>query len=97
MKPGLGRKVYCLYCDGILVDEVGYLGKESFILSTFGYGVEEDSLEWRFEDYNVQWFTNLYKAKNALLKKFQKEGNTEMKVVKKSDIWYELEEIKEGE
>ena len=35
MKPRLGKKVYCLYNDEILVDTVGYLGKNSFILSSF--------------------------------------------------------------
>ena len=34
VKPKLGRKVYCIYETGIMVDRVGYVGKDSFIDST---------------------------------------------------------------
>lgn len=27
MKPKIGRKVYCIYGTGIMVDYVGYVGK----------------------------------------------------------------------
>lgn len=93
MKPRLGRKVYCLYNDGILVDTVGYLGKNSFILSSFGDAVEDDSLEWDYDDYNVQWFTSLSKAKQALLEKYSRVAKPKQKIVKVSDRWYEFREV----
>ncbi len=46
MKPKLGRKVYCIYGDGILVDTVSFIGKDSFIIDSFGEETEPDSWEW---------------------------------------------------
>lgn len=43
MKPKLGRKVYCIYGTGILVDTVGFVGKDSFIVDSFGSPTESDS------------------------------------------------------
>lgn len=34
MKPGLGRKVYCIYDEGILVDTVKFIGQDSFIINS---------------------------------------------------------------
>lgn len=36
MKPKIGRKVYCIYGTGIMVDYVGYVGKDSFIVDSYG-------------------------------------------------------------
>ena len=43
MKPKLGGKVYCIYGTGIAVDTVGFLGKDSFIIDSFGPATEMDS------------------------------------------------------
>lgn len=91
MKPKLGRKVYCIYGDGILVDTVGYLGKDSFILNSFGLATECDSWEWDYDDYDVQWFTNLKKAKEKLIEEYRDKVGGDLKVVKVSDFWYALD------
>lgn len=93
MKPKLGRKIYCIYGTGIIADTVGYIGKDSFIIDTFGPSTEYDSWEWRYDDYNVRWFTNLEKAKKKLIENYQDKYEGKLKVVKVSDDWYDLEFI----
>ena len=93
MKPKLGNKVYCLYDNGIFVDKVGYLGKDSFIIDDFNNCKEFDSLEWFFDDFNIQWFTSLSKAKTALIDKFKDRYAGKLKVVKINDDWYEIEPV----
>ena len=95
LKPRLGRTVYCIYDNGIFVDTVGYLGKDSFIVESFGSSTYEDSWEWYYNQYNVDWFTNLAKAKKDLLTKLQDEYNCEFKIVKVYDDWYEVREKEE--
>lgn len=51
MKPRLCRKVYCIYNKGILVDTVGFLGKDSFIIDSFCLATESDSWEWDYDMY----------------------------------------------
>ena len=92
MKPKIGRKVYCIYQDGIFVDTVGYLGKESFIVDSINSGgTEDDSWEWNYEDYNVQWFTSLAKAKKALIERYQDRCEGKLKVTQITEDWYALE------
>lgn len=43
MKPEIGALVYCIYGDGILVDEVAFIGKDSFIIESFHNLTYEDS------------------------------------------------------
>lgn len=93
-KPPLGKKVYCIYDDEcILVEEVGYLGKDSFIIADFDECNNFDSFEWYYEDYNETWFTNLEKAKKKLLEVAYREDNEKLKVVKLYDNYYGLREI----
>ena len=66
MKPEIGTKVYCIYEECILSQDVAFIGAESFIISGFGGSTYEDSWEWFYEDYNVTWFTDLEKAKEEL-------------------------------
>ena len=54
MKPEIGTKVYCIYADGILVDEVAFIGKDSFIIESFHNLTYEDSWEWNYEDYEKE-------------------------------------------
>lgn len=97
MKPRIGRKVYCIYGDGIIVDTVGFLGKESFIIDSFGEETEPDSWKWDYDLYGEKWFTSLSKAKNKLIdnckdkyeEKFKYEGK--FKVVQRTDNWYMIE------
>ena len=91
MKPKLGRKVYCIYRDGIFVDTVGWTGKESFIVNGFGTATESDSWEWLYDDYNVNWFTSLSKAKKALIEHWKDRYEGKLRVVKFDESWYPLE------
>lgn len=88
--PPLGKKVYCIYDDGIIVEEVGYLGKESFIIADFNDCNRFDSFEWYYEDYNETWFTNFEKAKKKLLEVAYRKDNERLKVVKITDTYYEV-------
>lgn len=91
MKPKLGRKVYCIYRTGIMVDYVGYVGKESFIVDSYGFCTESDSWEWSYDMYCEQWFTNLSKAKKKLIDIYKEKYENKLKVVKITDDWYALE------
>ena len=92
MKPVLGKDVYCIYHDvGIMVDTVGYIGEDSFIVSSFNNSTEEDSWEWDYKDYNDKWFTDLSKAKEKLLSIGREKHDCEMNIVQKCYDWYELE------
>lgn len=90
MKPKLGKKIYYIFGDGIFVDKVGYLGKESFILDSFNNCMIFETLEWNYDDYNIKWFTSLTKAKEQLRKLF---GDQKIKIKKMDDSWYEAEMI----
>lgn len=92
MKPRLGRKVYCIYGNGILVDTVSFLGKESFIINSFGVETEPDSWEWDYDMYDNEWFTSLSKAKKKAIEKFKDRYNGKLKINKISDFWFEIEE-----
>lgn len=91
MKPRLGRKVYCIYGDGILVDTVRFIGKDSFIIDSFGEETEPDSWEWNYDLYGENWFTSLSKAKNKLIDNCKDKYEEKFKVTKFSDTWYEIE------
>lgn len=90
MKPKLGRKIYCIYGTGILVDTVGFLGKDSFIIDNFGPSTKSDSLEWEYNMYDIEWFTNISKAKKKLISMYEDRYEGKLKVTKTSDTWYAL-------
>ena len=89
MKPRLGRTVYCVYENSISVEEVGFLGHDSFIVYDFSDLKEFNALQWFYEDYQRTWFTSLARAKKKLLLN-QGEGE-KLKVVKISDTYYEVQ------
>lgn len=91
MKPRLGRKVYCIYGDGILVDTVGFIGKDSFIIDSFGEETEPDSWEWQYDMYDNEWFTNLSEAKKKLINILKDRYEEKFQIVKKTDNWYMVE------
>ncbi len=92
MKPKIGKKVYCIYCDGILVDTVAFIGKDSFIVDSFNDNcTEEASWEWNYADYDTEWFTSLTKAKKRLIDKYKDKWDNKLKVTKITDSWYALE------
>ena len=92
MKPEIGTKVYCIYRDGILVEEVEFLGKESFIIKSFGGSTYEDSWEWYYNDYNKNWFTDLEKAKEKLIDLYKDDCEGTPIIVQTYDDWYQLQE-----
>lgn len=91
MKPKLGRKVYCIYGTGIMVDYVGYIGKDSFIVESYGCATESSSWEWSYDSYGKKWFTNLSEAKKALIDIYKEKYENKLKVVKISEDWYAVE------
>lgn len=91
MKPRLGRKVYCIYGDGILVDTVGFIGKDSFIIDSFGEETEPDSWEWQYDMYDNEWFTSLSKAKKKLINILKDKYEEKFQIVQKTDAWYMVE------
>lgn len=91
MKPKLGRKVYCVYGKVILVGTAAYLGKDSFIIDSFGVETEPDSWEWDYDMYDKEWFTSLTKAKQKLIDNYKDRYDGKLKVTKMDDSWYTLE------
>lgn len=92
MKPEIGTKVYCIYGDGILVDEVAFIGKDSFIIESFHNLTYEDSWEWNYEDYEEEWFTDLEMAKQKLLSWYKEKYGNYFEIIKLSDNWYQVED-----
>lgn len=92
MKPKIGTRIYCIYGDGILVDEVAFLGKESFIVASLSDDTEPDSWEWRYKDYEKNWFTSLAKAKKELRNLWEGIFKDGFKIIKVSDTWYQIDE-----
>lgn len=90
-KPRLGTTVYCIYGDGIFKDTVGYLGKDSFIVSSFNTATENSSWEWEFDKYDIEWFTSIAKAKKALIDQFKDDYEGKLKVTKMEEDWWQLE------
>lgn len=91
MKPGLGRKVYCIYDEGILVDTVKFIGQDSFIINSFGEETEPDNWEWSYDAYNEKWFTNLSEAKKKLINILKDKYEEKFQIVQKTDAWYMVE------
>ena len=95
MKPEIGTKVYCIYREGILVDNVSFLGNESFIIESVGITSYEDCWEWYYENYNYNWFTDLEKAKEKLLSIAEEKYEEQLKIEQIDDDWYELVEVED--
>ena len=91
MKPKISTKVYCIYGDGILVDEVAFIGKDSFIIESIHRATYDDSWEWFYEDYGRLWFTDIDKAKQKLLAWYKEEYDDDFEIIKVSDNWYQVE------
>lgn len=90
MKPKIGIKVYCIYGTGIMVDYVGHVGKNSFIIDSYGVCTEPDSWEWDYDLYGEKWFTSLFKAKKKLIDMYKDKYENELKIEKVEDSWYAL-------
>lgn len=92
MKPEIGTKVYCVYEDSILIEDVVFIGNESFLIKSFGSSTNEDSWEWYYEDYETEWFTDLEKAKEELRSRVIERYNDEnFDIIKMRDDWYEVD------
>lgn len=92
MKPEIGTKVYCIYQDSILIENVEFLGAESFLIESFGCGTYEDSWEWYYEDYETEWFTDSEKAKEELRSRvIERYDDENFDIIKVEDDYYELD------
>lgn len=90
----LGTKVYCLYKGSIIVNHVGYIGGDGFIIQEYSDDLMPDSVRWFWEDYEETWFTSLTKAKKRLLAEMTKDGK-KGKVVQIADDYYEFKTMEE--
>lgn len=71
--PAIGERVYCIYRkECILSNGVYALSGHSFIVEGFRRK-NEDAWEYRFEDYNKTWFTDLKRAKACIMSFYDKE------------------------
>lgn len=95
MKPEIGTKVYCIYAEGILIDNVAFIGNKSFLIESFSSATYEDSWEWYYEDYEENWFTDLESAKEKLISLAKERYEEKLKIVQTYDNWYQLEEDSE--
>lgn len=92
MKPEIGTKVYCVYQDSILIEDVVFIGNESFLIKSFGSHTNEDSWEWYYEDYKTEWFTDLEKAKEKLRSRvIERYDDENFDIIKMRDDWYEVD------
>lgn len=87
-KPRIGQKVYCFFDDSmdLCIEEVGYIGKESFIIEDYSIKCE---VEFFYENYAIDWFTSLKQFKEYIKKDSR---YSKYKCVKKDDDYWELEE-----
>lgn len=72
MKPKIGRVVYTVNTSYAEISEeiVGYLGKDTFIVSNFeNYNTD---YEFAYDSYGATWFTSFDKAKSYLKKAFKR-------------------------
>lgn len=92
MKPRVGRTVYCIYGNSILVEKVGYVGADSFIIESIWDCAKDDCVEWFYTDYEIEWFTSLANAKKVLISKYCGDCKVCKPRIEKAGInWYEIE------
>lgn len=60
-KPEIGERVYCIYENSIMAEEVYAIGKDTFLL--YFHDRVEEAIEYYYEDYKDTWF---YSEKSAL-------------------------------
>ena len=95
MKPKIGQKVYCVYRSVlgscIIGTTVAFIGKDSFITNEFGKEVDLRSLEWKYDSYNQNWFTEIELAKERLyaLKMARADKGEKVSIRKIDDNYWE--------
>lgn len=95
MKSEIGQKVYCVYRSGlgscIIGTTVAFIGKDSFITNEFGKEVDLRSLEWKYDSYNQNWFTEIEPAKERLyaLKMARADKGEKVSIRKIDDNYWE--------
>jgi hypothetical protein len=97
MKPSLGRTVYKIHHDILIVDEVYMVGKDSFIIGGTNNQGRLESWECFYDQYNIVWFTSFARAKKAILKSNEAKHYINPKLVKMPGGYYELQEETYGE
>lgn len=71
MKPKLGRVIYTVSSSEIAEETVGYLGKDTFLVSN--HEDYSSGYEFAYSDYGETWFTSFEKAKSYCKKAFKVE------------------------
>jgi hypothetical protein len=92
MKPSIGKKVYLIgdsnisdYARSICLENVGYVGKESFVIE--GYNVMRDGFqEYYYKDYGKTWFTSLSDVTKFLIAYYAERGE-KILIVGDTDYW----------
>ena len=95
MKIRIGTKVYIISTINydICVEEVGYVGRDSFIIDCYLFK-DDDYIECYYDEYNETWFKSLAAAKKYLLNYFKEheyDGYTKYKFTKVNDDYYKIE------
>lgn len=66
-KPRLNRTVYIVYDRMILKEKARYIGEHSFVVA-MNDEASFESLEWFYDEFNVNWAISLAKAKSLCRK-----------------------------
>ena len=87
MKAKLGEKVWCIYDNQIILEQVEFIGANSFLIEDYASKYDPEIF---YDDYGETWFRDLEKAK----KKMRKIFGRSFKLEKWADceIWEIVEE-----
>lgn len=85
--PRLCQKVYLVFCNAVILDEVYMKGKESFAVSCAfdPISIEEVRTPLFYEEYGETWFTSLSDLRKAVVE-------PKNKLIKITDEYWEIEE-----
>lgn len=96
MKPKNGREVFVIYHGAIYKEVIYALGKDFFVVgSTFDTGKCDDyrCRVYYYNHYNHTWFTEISKAKSALLNDYRVLYGDAVELAKhgdSSDAYWEI-------
>ena len=91
MKPEINSKIYVIYRESIILDEVKWIGKEDFVTEQMLDGfIEEDYKHpLRYDEFNEKWFIELSKAKEYLFNSIN-IPNEDLDIVNHHNKWWEI-------
>lgn len=97
MKPSLGRTVYLICHDIIVVDPVYMVGKDHFLIGKVGETGHCQTWNCEYDEYNKTWFTSFRKAKKAIMNSTVAKHYIRPVLVKRFNGYYALKEKTYGE